>query len=122
MVPCATRADGAVRDPRGRGDVAVGESEPGGARDRLVKGVFCLVPAPGGTLDAPQDFAAQLAASTCLSDAFRVCNRCEWHARRDCGARRVGHSGARGLLTFTALIHQNAQLISSSRGDCLQLR
>ena len=104
------------------GNVAMGETESRGARDCVLVLTVDFALSSCCTLDAPQDIAAQLATSTCLSDAFRVCNRCEWHARRDCGARRVGHSGARGLFTFTALVHQNAQLISSSRGDCLQLR
>ena len=101
------------------GNVAMGKTDPRGAHDCVLVLIVRFALASRCTLDAPQDIAAQLATSTCLSDAFRVCNRCEWHARRDCGARRVGHSGVRGLFTFTALIHQNAQLISSSRGDCL---
>jgi hypothetical protein len=46
-----------VRDVRGGGDVAVGESESGGAGDCLVNVVFCLAPASGGTLDPGEQLA-----------------------------------------------------------------
>jgi len=90
------------------GDVAMGKTDPRGASDCVLVLTVRFALASCCSLDAPQDIAAQLAPSTCLSDAFGVCDRCEWHARRDCGARRVGHSGARGLFTFSAFIHQNA--------------
>ena len=46
-----------MRDLCGGADVAVGESEPGGAGDLLVKIVFCLPPAPSGTLDPVEQLA-----------------------------------------------------------------
>jgi len=51
------RADGPVRDLGGSGDVALGESEPGGVGDRLVEVVFGFAPAAGGPLDAGEQLA-----------------------------------------------------------------
>ena len=61
-----------MRDLRGRGDLAVGESEPGGAGNRLVKVVFCLAPAARGTLDAGEQLARERGAGTLLSALFGV--------------------------------------------------
>ena len=74
------------------GNLPMGKTEPRGAHDCVLALIVRFALASRCALDAPQNIAAQLATSACLSGAFRVCNRGEWHARRDRRTRRVEHS------------------------------
>ena len=64
-----------MRDPRGRGDVSVRETEPGGADDGLLVFAVGLVLAACGALDASQNVGAELGAGARLAGALGLRDR-----------------------------------------------
>ena len=91
------RADGAVRDLGGGGDLAVGESEPAGAADGLLVLGVGVALALGGARYLPQHVCAELLAGALLAFAFGVGDRAEARAGGDRGAGGLGDA-APGLL------------------------
>ena len=100
-----------MRDLRGRGDIAVGESEPGGAGDRLMKVVFCLAPAAGGPFDAGEQLARECSTGLLLSALFSLGDGGDWISRGDRGGGRVCESLGQRAGVERVLTGERAQLL-----------
>ena len=115
------RADGTVRDGRGRGDLAVRESEPAGAADGpLVLGVGVVL-ALGRAGYLPEHVCAEFLAGALLAVAFGVGDRVQPRAGGDRGARGLGNATSRLVDPGWVLAGLRLQPVVGRRGDRFQL-
>jgi len=114
------RADGSVRDVRGSGDLAVGESKAPGALHGALVFRVCFVLALCGPIDPLEHIAAERASGAFVPGLLGVRDRAQLGAGCDRCARGLGHPALRFAGSGGVLSSLGVQTVVGSLRDRFQ--